>query len=130
MSSAGHCGRHERYRCSECEKNYPDDYHGGDEKIITHQDIIDGLQERIAELEADRRVWRESAETLGREVAALREQVARMPVVTGYVSEDRITHLRNMYKRRGEEKLIVCAVKDGYFTHPIYIDPPEEKGNE
>jgi hypothetical protein len=36
------------------------------------------MQDRIAELETDRNEWRKSAETLGREVALLREQLDRL----------------------------------------------------
>lgn len=25
--SGGHCGRHRKYRCSECEREHPNDYH-------------------------------------------------------------------------------------------------------
>jgi len=45
MSSAGHCGRHDIYRCRGCEKKWPDDYHG-DGNSATE------LKTRIALLEA------------------------------------------------------------------------------
>ncbi len=31
--SAGHCGRHSKYRCYLCEIEYPDDYHGDSNMI-------------------------------------------------------------------------------------------------
>jgi hypothetical protein len=46
------------------------------------------MQERIAELEADRNAWRESAETLGREVAALREQVGQIHNIAATLVDD------------------------------------------
>jgi hypothetical protein len=53
----------------------------------------------------------------------MREQVARMPVCVGYMSRNEFD-LMTQYLRRmtvREATLIFC--------HPIYIDPPEEKGD-
>ena len=35
MSSAGHCGRHDTYRCSYCYEYHNDDYHSTDAEGLT-----------------------------------------------------------------------------------------------
>lgn len=45
MPSAAHCGRHVVYRCSDCEENHKDDYHGSDSS-----DITEGMRAFLTEL--------------------------------------------------------------------------------
>jgi hypothetical protein len=62
MSSAGHCGRHDIYRCNDCGKNHKDSY---------HSDLND-LDKRIAELEAERDNWRTRHLEIARDYDKLR----------------------------------------------------------
>jgi len=106
MSSAGHCGRHDKYRCAKCERDHNDDYHGDDPlpaakqvspSVIIEQQAaeIATLRKQVDELELDNQALSDQANAVAREYAeanverhALREQVARMP---GWVSvEDRL----------------------------------------
>jgi hypothetical protein len=59
------------------------------------------------------------------EIKALREQVARMPVVAGYVSIEALRQITNHEYLYG---VGVEREQDEIWSHPIYIDPPEEKG--
>jgi len=59
---------------------------------------------------------REEREQAEMETAALREQVARMPVVVGYVSP---SHMRRITQQ-------VKSCKTGLFKHGVYLDPPQD----
>jgi hypothetical protein len=45
-SSAGHCAKHKKYRCSECERKYMDSYHED------WPEMVEALQQHTAELNA------------------------------------------------------------------------------
>lgn len=51
MSSAGHCGRHDMYRCMYCEDFHEDSYHDGvkelDDTIFQQAEEIKQLQEAL-----------------------------------------------------------------------------------
>jgi len=53
VSSAGHCGRHERYRCDYCERNHELDYHG-DGSADPGKDAHRAIADLEAQLAAER----------------------------------------------------------------------------
>lgn len=55
----------------------------------------------------------------------LRQQAARMPVVFGYVTRDAIPEV----DKRGLCWVNISKYERESFCNPVYIDPPEEKGN-
>jgi predicted RNase H-like nuclease (RuvC/YqgF family) len=61
MSSAGHCGRHDIYRCNDCTKNHKDSY---------HSDLND-LDKRIAELEGENKELMEDNANLHKHASML-----------------------------------------------------------
>lgn len=81
-------------------------------------------REEWAALERKSDYWRDKSKEQTKTIAALREQLARMPVCVGYVSDDTITMLR-------ERRNAIRFVSDVSFKpcdKPIYIDPaPQEK---
>lgn len=58
------------------------------------------------------------------EIAALREQVARMPVLLGYV-----TKVHRDTLTAGIDLGWINSERTDYYNRAVYIDPPEEKGN-
>jgi hypothetical protein len=100
------------------------------------------LEQKIAKLTTERDKWgtrldeeqltttRLAGENfnLKVEIAALQEQVARMPVCVGYVSDAGAIVLRHVLGRADGLEVVAYPQNQSLAQHPIYIDPPEEKG--
>ena len=99
------------------------------------------LEQRIAELEAvnnmqagqvrvrDKFIEQLEAEVKTKEdaIAALRKQVAKMPVVVGYVDYDCLDYLR---RNCGEEDITVRKARCDIYSNPVYIDPPHMESGQ
>lgn len=82
---------------------------------------------RIIELEEGRTTdWIAINQGLHKRIAELEAQVARMPVVAGYVTEDFAKMVGAQYVC--PQPQLIAKIKQQHFKHPIYIFPPEEKG--
>jgi hypothetical protein len=83
------------------------------------------IEDYVAWLEAERESQKLRIEAQDREIAALREQVAKMPVVVGYVGETQFNKLLTP-----DNKLKTVSVEanhDDDWKHPVYLDPPQEQ---
>lgn len=86
---------------------------------------IESLQYIIADMQRDLMARDKRVAELEAENAALRERLARMPVLKGYANDwilDRI----NQFTNTGVGALI-SPNKTKYYNVPIYIDPPEQE---
>jgi len=95
-------------------------YQSAMKRVAALEEINEQQAAEIDALKADRKVWRESAEMLGREVASLREQVGRMPVRVGYAPA------LALRMKLSHTMLSVTSEMDTTHTQPVYIDPPAE----
>jgi len=107
--------------------------------LIVAERHIAVLAQRIAELEGDQTIPYESmlADLRGQlcdlqsEIKVLREQVARMPVVVGYVS---LSCLENMKRAKSRDRYSLSKHQEEPCFYPVYIDPlptpPQETGDE
>jgi hypothetical protein len=76
---------------------------------------------RIAELEEDKITLRDMTWAQEKELKALRERVAKIPVCVGYVDFDCLDYLR---RNCGEEDITVRKARCDIYFYPVYIDPP------
>lgn len=86
---------------------------------------IAALREQVGKLKQKNNDLRREIIPLEDEGCRLREQVARMPVCVGYVSNWGMMKLQE--KIAGQRPTVVSPVQDSDFCHPIYIDPQEGK---
>ena len=116
---------------------------------LTMGQVIELQMERIAELDAEIDALSELLNTKDVEIMALREhreknaasfsamslensllreKVAKMPVVVGYVGEAQFNKLLTPNNRL--KTVSVEANYDDNWKHPIYIDPPPQEPGE